>query len=137
MKRFISILVLFSSAVCLLSCSYEGTYDNGYADGYDYGLEDGWYDGYDEGYSEGYYEGIAEAQHDIAIRVEDDLWSLARDIEDEYGIHPEDAMAVFFRYADGHDDVSEEELSKAIWAVRRYYYELHDVIDGIEDYWID
>ena len=128
MKRFIATITVLVLVLILSACNIE-TYEDGYEEGY----SDGFFDGKVDGYS----EGIEKAQHYISFRVDDDLWSLASDIEDEYGIHPDDAMDVFFRYADGHDDVSEEELSKAIWAIRRYYYKSHEVINEIEDYWID
>ena len=137
MKRFIAFIASFALVICLLSCSCRGTYEDGYADGYDDGLEDGWCDGYDEGYSKGYYEGIAEAQHDISVYVEDDLSSLAWDIDDTYGMHPEDAIMILANHADDPEAIEEEELNRAIWAIYRYYYNSHKIINGIEDYWID
>lgn len=129
MKRFIAILASFALTICLSSCSFRGSYDDGYEDGYD--------DGYYAGFDYGYYEGIAEAQHDIASYVDDDLSSLGWDIEEEYGLHPEDALQILSNYADVPDEVTEEELNNAIWAIYRYYYKSHEVINGIEDYWID
>ena len=93
--------------------------------------------GYEEGYENGFYDGIAEAQHDIAFYVEDDLSSLGWDIEDEYGIHPEKAVQILSNYADVPDEVDEDELNDAIWAIYRYYHDSQEVINGIEDYWID
>lgn len=144
MKRFISILVFLSFAICLLSCSYKGTYEDGYADGYSDGYSDGKFDMQSvaddnilAGYDTGYFDGITEAQHDIAIRVEDELWSLAWDIEDEYGLLPEDALQILFNYADAPDDADEDEVTEAIWAIRRYYYASNEIINDIEDYLID
>lgn len=137
MKRFIAVAVLFTLVICLLSCSYEGTYDDGYEDGYDDGRDYGWYDGYDEGYSEGYWEGVAEAQHDIANFVDDDLWSLEWDIEHEYGTFPEDALQILTNYIDDPDSISEEELYTAIYAIRSYYFASQKIPSNIEDYWID
>ena len=133
MKRFITIAASFVLVICLLSCSYKGTYDDGHEDGFDYGFDCGWYKGYDEGYS----EGLAEAQHDIAIRVDDEIWSLAWDIEDEYGLFPEDALQILTNYADVPDEVTREEVNNAIWAIRRYYFASNEIINDIEDYWID
>lgn len=139
MNRFISVLVIFSFAICLLSCSYRGTYDDGYADGYSnaesemqYLMEEEFLDGYDIGYD----DGIAEAQHDIAFLVEDDLWSIACDIEAEYGLHPEEAVQILSNYADVPDEVDEAELQAAILAIYHYYYDSNEIINDIEDYWI-
>ena len=129
MKRFIATLVLFALSICLLSCSQKRTYEDGYEDGYS--------DGLFEGQIKGYSEGVAEAQRDIALFVEDDLWSIAWDIEDKYGIHPEEAVQILSNYADVPDEVDEAELHNAILAIYHYYYDSHEVINGIEDYWID
>ena len=125
MKKLIMVLALFALALCSLSgCRIEG-YDTGYDDGY--------YAGYDDGYA----KGIETAQKFLAFVVDDDLSSLAWDIEDEYGLFPEDALQMLSNYADRSNEVSEEELNNAIWAICRYYYKSNEVINGIEDYWID
>lgn len=129
MKRLIALLLTISVAVCMVSCKHRRTYEDGYADGY----EDGSYDAY----SEGYYDGVANAQQFIAFVVDDDLRSLARDIEKEYGVHPGEAVEILSNYADVPDEVTEEELYAAIWAIYRYYYSSNQVIHDIEDYWID
>lgn len=138
MKRFISFLVLFSIAVCLLSCSKE-TYEDGYANGYSdaesemlYRMEEELLDGYDIGYEDGYYEGIADAQHDIANRMEDDLWDIGWDIKTEYGIHPGEAIEILANYADVPDEVDETELLNAIQAIYHYYYDSQEIIHEIE-----
>ena len=129
MKKYIAMIAVISLALFSLSaCELEP-----YEDDYDEGYSDGWEAGFDEGYC----EGIAEAQHDIAFYVEDDLSSLAWDIKDEYGMLPEDAVWVLFNYTDVPDEVTEEELHKAILAIRRYYFASQEVVSGIEDYWID
>ena len=117
MKKLAVILSALILVLCLSACNIE-TYEDGYADGY----------------TDGYYEGVAEALHDIAFYVEDDLWSLACDIEDEYGMSPEDAIIILSNYADVPDEVTEEELNKAIWVLYRYYYKSHEIINDIEDY---
>ena len=100
-------------------------------------VDDSYYEGYEEGYDDGYVEGIEKAQQFLAVVVDDDLSSLAWDIEDEYGLHPEDALQILSNYADCSGEVSEEELNNAIWAIYRYYYKSQEVINEIEDYWID
>ena len=125
MKRFVAILVLLSVTICLCSCDYRGIYDEAY--------EDGHFDGQ----CDGYYDGIERAKEYIAFVVDDDLSSLARDLEDQYGIHPEEAVQILSNYADVPDEVSEEELHNAIWAIYRYYYRSNEVINGIEDYDIE
>lgn len=126
MKKFTSVLAVLAVLIIfyLTSCG-EGTYEDGYKVGYG------------NGYGEGYYEGIAEAQSSIAFYVEDELIALKRDIEDEYGMHPGEAVEVLTNYADVPDEVTEEDLKKAIWSLYRYYYDSHNVINGIEDYWIE
>lgn len=129
MKKFIAILTSFAFVVCSLSgCRIEG-----YHDGYDKGYDDGYEAGCDYGYS----KGIADAQRYIAFVVDDDLSSLARDIKKAYGLHPEDALLILSNYADVPDEVTEEELNKAIWALYRYYYDSTEVINSIEDYLIE
>ena len=134
--------------LCSLSACTQEAYEAGYEDGYSDGcsdaeiemqsiLEEEFLDGYDWGYDEGYFEGIADAQHSIAIRVDDDLWSLSFDIKEKYGMHPEDAVTILTNYADDPEAIDVYELEKAIWAIRRYYYDSHKVIHGIEDYSID
>ena len=129
MKRFISILLFFSVSMCLLSCSYKGTYEDGYGDGYD--------DGHYEGLCAGYDKGIEKAKEYLAFVVDDDLSELSRDIEDKYGIHPEKAVQILTNYADDPDSVSKEDLLRAIYAIDNYFNKSHQVINGIEDYWID
>ena len=125
MKKLIMVLALFSLILCSLSgCRIEG-YDTGYDDGY--------YAGYDDGYA----KGIEKAQKFLAFVVDDDLSSIAWDIKDEYGMFPEDALNVLTNYIDVPDEVDEQDLVDAIYAVRSYYYRSNKVINDIEDYWID
>ena len=44
---------------------------------------------------------------------------------------------ILSNYADVPDEVTEEELNKAIWAIYSYYYESREIMNAIEDYWID
>ena len=78
MKRFISVLVFFSFAICLLSCNHKGTYEDGYADGYSdaesvmqYLIEEEFLDGCDIGYSDGYDAGYDDGYDDGYNRVYD------------------------------------------------------------------
>ena len=93
--------------------------------------------GYEAGYDDGYYEAMKKAPGRIESRVDDDIWDLCYEIEDIYGIHPEEAIMILSNYADVPDEVSEEDLNKAIWAIYRYYYDSGAIMNGIEDYWID
>ena len=129
MKRVISILASIVLVMCCLyGCRIED-YDAGYADGYT--------DGRDAGYDYAYAKGIEEAQRFLDIVVDEDLFFLCKDIEDQYGLHPEDALLILSNYADVPDEVTEEELTNAIWAIYHYYYKSNEIINGIEDYWID
>lgn len=116
-------LLVFSVFTMLSSCSEKKVSE----------VDDSYY----EGYSDGYYDGVEKAKQYIAFAVEDDLYSIAWDIEDEYGMLPEDALNVLTNYIDAPDEVSEQELTDAIYAIRDYYYTANDIINGIEDYCID
>ena len=125
MKRLIAIL----AAIVLVMCSLSSCRIEGYDKGHD--------DGYDAGYDYGYTKGIEEAQQFLAIVVDDDLSSLGWDIEDQYGLHPEDALMILSNYADVPDEVDKEDLNAAIWAIYRYYHESNKIINSIDDYVIE
>ena len=93
--------------------------------------------GYETGYNDGYSDAMQKAPVRIESRVDDDIWDLCHEIEEEYGIHPDEAAMILSNYADVPDEVTEEELNKAIWAIYRYYYESREIMNAIEDYWID
>lgn len=93
--------------------------------------------GYEAGYNDGYFEAMQKAPRKIESLVEDDIWDICYEIKSEYGIYPEEAAMILCNYADVPDEVTEEELNKAIWAMYKYYYESHEVMNEIEDYWID
>ena len=93
--------------------------------------------GYETGYKEGYRAALSDAPERIEFYVEEDIWTLCNDIEDVYGIHPEEAAQILSNYADDPDAVAKEELNKAIWAIYRYYYDSREIMNEIEDYWID
>lgn len=109
------------------------TYDTGYEDGISIGKEIG----YDEGYDEGYFDGMQKAPGKIESRVYDDIWDLCKEIEDKYGIHPEEAIQILANYADDTEAINAEELNRAIWVIFRYYHDSNKIMNGIEDYWID
>ena len=109
--------------------SYNEDYDIAYNEGLD--------DGYKSGYEDGYYEGKAEAQHYIASRVEDDLISLDEEIFDKYGVDAWKAIEILSNYADVPDEVTEEDLHQAIWAIYDYYFGSQEISHEIEEYWID
>mgnify|MGYP006923190534 CR=1 FL=1 len=129
MKRFFSVISLFVFSFCLISCSYRETYDDGY--------EEGYADGYYEGQCAGYYEGIDEAKRYIAFVLDDDLSSLSDKIEADYGLSTYDALNILSNYYDVPEEVTEEELNLAILVICLYCYDFDEVINGIEDYWIE
>lgn len=120
-------LLIFSVISVVSSCSEHNEVKH----------NDPYYEGYSDGYDEGYYDGIGITQESIESLIESDLWFLSHDIEDEYGLHPEDALNVLTNYIDVPDEVDELELVNAIYAIRRYYHKSNEVINNIEDYWID
>lgn len=143
-KGIATLLVMLILSTVFSSCSSQSAYDEGYAAGYDDGYSDGEFDMQLEvedsilaGYDTGYHDGIAEAQHDIAVRVEDDLHSLAWDIEDEFGMFPDDALQILSNYVDVPDEVDGDDLSMAIIAIYKYYYDSNEIINNIDDYLID
>ena len=129
MKRLFVII----ASIVLIMCSLSSCKIEGYGSGYD----DGYLDGRETGLDYGYTKGIEEAQRFLAFAVDDDLSDLGRDIEDEYGIHPAEAVELLTNYADNSAEATKEELNNAIWAIYRYYYGLREVVNGIEDYYIE
>ena len=133
MKKFFTILaVIFVLVCCLSSCGKSN-----YAREQEAKRESIYESGYETGYDDGYSEAMQKAPAEIESRVDDDIWDLCHEIEDEYGIHPEEAAMILSNYADVPDEVTEEELNNAIWAIYRYYYESREIMNAIEDYWID
>lgn len=132
-KSFVILSVFLIIICCLCSCGGKSTYARERE-----AKEEAIYQrGYDAGYEEGYRAAMSKAPEKIDFYVEEDIWDLNHDIEDVYGIHPEEAAMILSNYADVPDEVTEEELSKAIWAIYRYYYGSREVMSGIDDYWID
>lgn len=126
MKKYIILAIgIILTSCCLLSCSGRSIYameQEAKREAI-----------YEDGYAAGYDEGIEEAKHDIAFYVDDDLFSLACDIEDQYGICPEDAIMMLENYADG-EPYTNEEIETAIWVVSCYYHRSHEIINRIEEY---
>lgn len=83
-----------------------------------------------------YKEGISYAQKAIVNHLDTERMDLDFEIEESYGLHPEKALRIMENYLD-NEPVSEDELANAIWAIRSYYYKSEDILDGVEDYWID
>ena len=119
-------------ALCSLSACSEETYDDGFEDGYDMGYSDAQFK-----YEDDYFEGISRAQNAIEVYLEDDMYHISHDIKDEYGIYPEEAIGILEEFLDDPNAVSERDLHNAIYAIRRYYYDSHETVNGIDDYWID
>lgn len=112
-------------AVFVLACSMAACSRDAYAEGYNAGYEDG------------YHAALSEAPGKIDFYVEEDMWVLEHDIEDEWGLHPEEAIQILSNHADDPGAISEDDLCAAIWAIRKYYYGSRDIASAIEDYWID
>ena len=130
MKKLFPAVLLLSIFVVLLSgCGI--TRDD---------LDDEWEDGCEYGYESGYADGYDDAMQKVPAKIEDrvefDIEDLCYEIKKKYGIHPEDAANILSIYADVPDEVTEEELIKAIWAIYKYYHGASDIINGISDYYI-
>lgn len=93
--------------------------------------------GYEKGLEEGYRRGISEALEKIEDYVTDDLFQLESDVNREYGMYPEEAAQILTNYSDDSSAISEDDLYTAIWAIRSYYYGAYDIVNDIDEYWID
>ena len=134
MKKPFVILLVFLIILCFL-CSCGGK--SAYARELEAKEEAIYQRGYDAGYDEGYRAAMSKAPDKIDFYVEEDLWELNHDIEDKWGMSPEEAIQIIANYADDPEALEAEELNRAIWAIYRYYYDSYEVINSIEDYWID
>lgn len=83
-----------------------------------------------------YEEGISYAQNKILNHLDAVFMDLDFEIEDIYGISPEEALRLMEHYLDD-EPVSEDDLANAIWAIRAYYYKSRDILDEVEEYWIE
>ena len=81
-------------------------------------------------------EGIAYAQDSIVNHLDTKLMDLDFEIEEIYGVSPEEALLIMENYLD-NEPISEEELANAIWAIRAYYFKSQDIPNDVDDYWID
>ena len=132
-------IILILAAVLLgLSCS------NAQAEGYALGYEEGYIEGlselrteYEDDYIVGYRDGITRAQSAIEVYLMDDILHISFEIEDDYGISPEAAINAITNYVDIPGEVTEAEFNAAVWAIRRYYFALEDIIYDVDNYWID
>ena len=85
---------------------------------------------YGAAYDAGYEDGICDAQEHFKDYV---IWDLSCDIEDEYGMSPDEAIIILSNYAEG-EPTPKQELYKAINTLSRYYYDLHEAINDIDNY---
>ena len=85
---------------------------------------------YDDGYVDGYSDGVEEAQRQISGYVDERFNSVG------YDNRIEEAIQILTNYADG-EPIPEAELHKAIWSIQKYYYDISDVVNDIEDYSVD
>ena len=133
MKKHLTLVTV----LCVLVCCLSSCGKSEYAREQEAKRESIYESGYEAGYDDGYFEAMQKAPGKIESRVDDDIWDLCKEIENEYGIHPEEAANILSRYADTPDEVTEEELNKALWAIYRYYFGSLEIMNEIEDYWID
>ena len=124
MKKSFAILSVFVILICCItSCKGRSIY----------AMER---DAEREALEEKYREGISDAQEHIASLVEVEMWDLEYDIDDNWGMSAEEAVQTLTNYADG-EFVSKSEVNKAIWAINHYYTGVNEIVNGIDDYWID
>lgn len=97
--------------------------------------EDSYQDGYDDGRYEGYGDGYTEALDDVCDFAENSLSDACYDIEEEMGMHPEEAIQTLTNYAIG-EPVAEENLLNAIWVIEKYYNDVRDVVHDLDKDWI-
>ena len=135
MNKILSILLIICLVLLGISVSMTKDYAQQITD-YADALDMAHGESYDEGYAEGYRAAMNEAPAIVESRVDDDIWNLDRDIKKAHGFSSEDAIDTLTNYADG-EPVSKSDLIEAIWAIRQYYWGVYDIVNDIEDYWID
>ena len=122
MKKFLTMLATILLTVCLLlSCGSNGSYDDGFEDGYDMGYSDAQFE-----YEDDYAKGFIEGESTIAGGLD---W-ISVEIRNEYGIDPEEAVYVLENYMYDPESVSYTEMCDAIYAIRKYYYDVYDLIQN-------
>lgn len=133
MKKYLA--AIFVTAILIFCLSSCGQSD--YARDQEAKREAIYESGYEAGFKDGYSEAMQKAPGRIESRVDDDIWDLCCEIENKYGIHPEEAIQILANYADDPEAIETEELNRAIWATFRYYYNSYKIMNGIDTYLID
>ena len=121
MKRAVAFILLISCAL-LAGC---GSYSK---DDIEEARWDGWLEGYDSGYEEGY----GDAENDLwfaseSSDVSSELREIYNDIEDDYGISPENAAHILEDYVSAGYGYSKDELENAVYALLDYVYAIEQV----------
>lgn len=120
MKKLVAILAVIAIATCLLvSCSNEKTYDDGFEDGYDMGYSEARIK-----FEDDYVKGFIEGENTLAGDID---W-ISIEIRNEYGIDPEEAVYILQNYMYDPDSVSYDEMCDAIYAIRKYYFDVNNLI---------
>lgn len=122
MKKLFKIML--SLALCMLFLFSLSSCEKKVSDSEEY------YGDYHDGYVDGYSDGVAEAQRQISGYVDESFNSVG------YEHKIEEALQILTNYVDG-EPTSEAELHKAIWAIEKYYYDISDIVNDIEDYSVD
>lgn len=117
-KMMLSIALCAVLVFVLSACGRKDSKDSEY------------YGDYHDGYVDGYSDGVEEAQQQISGYVDECFNSIGYDNEIE------EAIQILTNYAID-EPISEDELHKAIWAIEKYYYDISDIINDIEDYSVD
>jgi hypothetical protein len=122
MKKFLTMLAVIIFSVCLLiSCSSSRTYDDGFEDGYDIGYSDARFE-----YEDDFAKGFIEGENSIAGDID---W-ISVEIRNEYGIDPEEAVYILESYMYDPNSVSYTEMCDSIYAIRKYYFDVYDIIQN-------
>lgn len=128
----VSFFLVLSLAAVIIGKSYAAKYQEGYEAGRlsVQAAEVGTY-------SDGYRDGISRAQHAIEDLLMDDAYHLSCEIEETYGISPDMAIATISNYLDLPGEITESELFAASLAIHRYYTDLQDILQRVDEYSID
>ena len=120
--------ILLSSLIIFSACGQNNrqhSYNNEY------------HDCYEDGFADGYEDGIAYAQQHLSSAIESDIDDICWEIEDNFGIYPEDAAQILVNYIDNSAEATEEEVQNAVMALYRYYFNSQTIINQIDSYDID
>ena len=118
-KLFVMLATILLTVFLLLSCDSSGTYDDGFEDGYDMGYSDARIKFEDE-----YVKGFVEGENTITSDID---W-ISVEIRKEYGIEPEEAVYILQNYMFDPESVSYTEMCDAIYAIRKYYFDVNNLI---------